>query len=289
MNRVVVVGDGIQDHYYFGRSLRLCQEAPVPIVRWEKAPEIRQGGAFLVVNQLRELLGAENVIESFGSLSHKHRYYADGVLQLRADNDSVQKPTDYYENQVELLISLPTVKFVVVSDYGKGAISKTLAEKIVAGGKPVFVDAKNTWDWYKGAFCAFPNRYEGRSDGNLESRGIFGHVIRKNAQYGCAIDGEPVRTGRNDEVRDPTGAGDVFLAAFVGAYLKTENLKVAAKFANMVAGISVKHIGTHVVRRSELPEPPAALPVSTVELSKTETPKLAVDHSSSDAIAAGGE
>lgn len=273
--RVVVVGDAMVDHYYFGESMRLCPEAPVPIVRWKGPPQARHGGAALVAAQLKEILGVDNVLEAYGSWSHKYRYYADNHMMLRADRDSVSLPTEYFESQVELLLNQPRVEAVVISDYAKGGLNDALAQKIIAAGKKVFVDAKLAWEWYKGAFCAFPNRYEGLSGTTLERRDWFSHVVRKNQHHGCLVDGEPISAYRMGEMRDSTGAGDVFIASFVAWFLKTSDLKASAKFANMVAGISVKHIGTHVVRREEMPGE-----------NKPTEPVKKKDARSSDAIAA---
>jgi bifunctional ADP-heptose synthase (sugar kinase/adenylyltransferase) len=207
---------------------------------------------------LKEIIGKKNVLEAYGSLSRKNRYYADGHMVLRADEDSISKPPEFFDTHIEMVMGLKDVTAVIVSDYGKGALCESLAQKIIAGGKPVFVDAKHSWQWYQGAFCAFPNKFEGIGTGKrLESSNLFSHIVRKNSSAGCIVDGEEVAAYRAGELRDGTGAGDNFLAAFVASYLRTENLKVAARFANMVAGISVTHIGTHVVRPNEIPVPPA--------------------------------
>ncbi|MEM0054031.1 MAG: carbohydrate kinase family protein [Nitrososphaeria archaeon] len=44
-------------------------------------------------------------------------------------------------------------------------------------------------------------------------------------------------------VEDPTGAGDVFGAAFLTEYLRSKNVKRAVKFANIAAGLKIRYRG----------------------------------------------
>ena len=44
-------------------------------------------------------------------------------------------------------------------------------------------------------------------------------------------------------VKDTTGAGDIFHGAFAYQYLKTKNIESATKFANIAAGLSTQYIG----------------------------------------------
>ena len=44
-------------------------------------------------------------------------------------------------------------------------------------------------------------------------------------------------------VEDPTGAGDVFGAAFLTEYLKSKDIKKAVKFANITAGLKIRFSG----------------------------------------------
>ncbi|MEM2741748.1 MAG: carbohydrate kinase family protein, partial [Nitrososphaeria archaeon] len=44
-------------------------------------------------------------------------------------------------------------------------------------------------------------------------------------------------------VEDPTGAGDVFGAAFLTEYLRSKNVETAVKFANIAAGLKIRYRG----------------------------------------------
>jgi D-beta-D-heptose 7-phosphate kinase/D-beta-D-heptose 1-phosphate adenosyltransferase len=203
-----------------------------------------RGGAGLVAAQLKEFVGEENVIDLYGSVSRKERYFADDRLMFRVDYDSIE-----IHNQPALikvaLEKIKEAKFVVFSDYSKGGVSPELIRQVLAASrdKTVFVDAKINWDLYKGANFLFPNRKEA-PDLNT------GIVIRKLGADGCSVNGDIIPTDKN-EVKDTTGAGDIFLAAFVAAYYRYFSIRDSAVIANKMASESVRHIGTNIVSKEK--------------------------------------
>jgi bifunctional ADP-heptose synthase (sugar kinase/adenylyltransferase) len=258
LSKVLVIGDLILDSYTYGTATRLCPEAPVPVIMPTADKTETRGGAGLVADQLIELIGAENVITHFGSKSRKERIFADGRLICRVDYDSLEV-SDSAAFHRAFLPDFKKVDLVIVSDYNKGALCQDLATEIRCSARarniPVLVDAKTNWKWYSGCFAAFPNQNEGT--GHTE----FNHIIEKNGERGCFVDDVPVYPQHKRAVGDVSGAGDIFLAAFAANLLNWQNiigsnehekLVLSAKFANLVAGISVEYVGTHVVRKSEI-------------------------------------
>lgn len=260
MSHVVVVGDHIHDVYRFCDATRLCPEAPVPVLIPQNS-DSRPGGAALVVAQL-EALGVL-VRAHYGSLSRKERILAGHRLICRVDEDRISRLRNYtsrdrFERRV--LRSLVSASALIISDYDKGTMTHSTASRFLQIAEqhhvPVFVDAKNNWRWYEsGAFCFFPNEKESLFGVSLRSDL---HIIRKLGAKGCKVDGDIVPTVAQAEF-DVSGAGDCFLAAFVLSYLlkndsvsEQESLRRAAVFANKVAGISVQHVGTHVVTWKEI-------------------------------------
>ena len=258
MTKCLVIGDLILDSNLYGTATRLCPEGPVPVILPVGEKVVTRGGAGLVAAQLEELIGQENVISHFGSKSRKERIFADGRLICRVDYDSLEV-SDSAAFHRAFLPDFKKVGLVIVSDYGKGALCQDLATEILCSARskkiPVFVDAKNSWEWYKGAFAAFPNQRE-RSLANCN----FQHLIEKNGERGCFVDDIPILPWRRHAVRDVSGAGDIFLAAFVSYFIKIhpeeterrEWLQAAAQYANKVAGLSVGYVGTHIVKKSEI-------------------------------------
>ena len=56
---------------------------------------------------------------------------------------------------------------------------------------------------------------------------------------------------------DPTGAGDVFAAAFFIRYHETSSLTEAARFAHAAAALAIEAYGTEGIARRQLPPAPA--------------------------------
>lgn len=258
MKRVLVVGDLIIDQYVFGHATRLCPEGPVPVIVPTKY-EDRTGGAGLVAQQLETLIGREHVNFLNGSTSKKQRIFADDRLICRVDKDQEIHTSNValaenwaYRGVIPMLHR--TDKFrcdlLIISDYGKGAFTEESAKMILAAAKvPVLVDAKNNFHWYRGAFAAFPNETE------MIGIGIWtSNIIRKLGARGCSVNGQIVPLETEHPVRDTTGAGDIFLAAFAAKFLSTDDLVECAKFANRVAARSVEFVGTHVVTDIRLEE-----------------------------------
>ena len=237
--KLLVVGDYIEDRYVFGTASRLCPEAPVPVIVPQSA-RFSPGGAGLVVEQLNEL-GAD-VVMFYGSHSVKERFFAGNHLILRVDNDSIGVqpgiPSDEHLEQVDA---------IVVSDYGKGAMTQGLAAKLIETGKPLFVDAKNTFWWYRGpnVWC-FPNEYD-MASGTFRAEDK--QIVRKMGAKGCEM-GKLQIPATVSEVVDVTGAGDIFMAGFVYAWTLQLPAEDCLRFANALAGESCRHIGTFVVGRA---------------------------------------
>ena len=253
--KVLVTGDLIIDDYIFGRAERLCPEAPVPVIIPE-TENSTEGGAGLVYDQLVELLGQKDVTFIGGSRSHKQRVFVDNHLVCRLDRDStfVIDTNSYAEMIIDILnTNKPLV--LVVSDYGKGSFTEASANKIkdAAGNLniPVFVDAKHNWQWWEGVFAKFPNQREHHIVGTAK------YIIFKLGAGGCSVSSNvkniiPVPLDKVSEVKDCTGAGDTFLAAFVAYYIKkSTDMVECAKFANRIASESVEHLGTFVVDKPE--------------------------------------
>jgi hypothetical protein len=109
--RVQVWGDGILDVYHYGRSDRICPEAPVPVFI-ETSRDSRAGGAANVVRNL-DTLGVRTIstLSEFVDWSEKHRYLVSGHQLLRVDADKMSKP-----GRAELR---KDVDCLVISDYAK--------------------------------------------------------------------------------------------------------------------------------------------------------------------------
>lgn len=263
--KVLIIGDLIIDQYRMTKATRLCPEAPVPVLVQQGDTFETRGGAGLVANQLSALIGEHNVNAQLGSMSRKERIFADERLVTRVDFDHIAV-CDAHEYETRVLKALRTEEYglLIVSDYGKGALDSRSAFFIMKAARKlnvtVLVDAKNNWDRYINAFAYFPNLSEELPYQPTPTLRKTNNVIRKLGPRGCSVNSCVIPTSKR-EVRDTTGAGDVFIAAFAGGLLieavrgkerTFETLTRCAHFANTVAGLSVEYVGTRVVTLKEL-------------------------------------
>ena len=205
--RVLVVGDAMLDRYWFGAVERISPEAPVPIVRVNRAEEVRLGGAANVALNVKTLGARATLLTVVGSDEPATRLRAllaghgiDALLgsdaqlytivKLRVIGRAQQLIRVDFENQPdhEVLASmladyervLGQHAAVLFSDYGKGGLAHIprMIEAARALGKAVLVDPKGSdYARYAGATAITPNRAElaqvvgaWRDDADLEQR-----------------------------------------------------------------------------------------------------------------------
>lgn len=239
--KILVLGDYISDVYTFGTATRLCPEAPVPVIVPERE-KVSHGGAGLVHQQLVEL-GHNAIDYKAMSLSVKKRIFCGSHLVCRIDVDDEQRKPNKLAQDAEKRIAEFDGDAFVISDYGKGAMTRELAQQIRDTGKFCFVDAKHHWKWYEGSVgWAFPNESE------AESLYCLDRCIVKLGARGCKM-GNLEIPATVSEVVDVTGAGDIFMASFVYAWTLQLPAEDCLRFANALAGESCRHVGTFVVGR----------------------------------------
>lgn len=186
---VVVYGDLILDRYWYGSTLRISPEAPVPVVNVNHS-ESRPGGAANVAlniaalgtsvellglvgeddeaKELESLLPSDLIERFFHRISNyrtvtKLRVLGPNQQLLRID---FEKSLDLYQD--ELLVrryveSLSGANVVVLSDYAKGTLinAPLVIKKAREKGLPILVDPKAPdFIRYEGATILTPNLKE---------------------------------------------------------------------------------------------------------------------------------
>ena len=162
---------------------------------------------------------------------------------------------------------------VVLSDYGKGALSDVAAMITVCrdAGIPAVVDPKGTdFTKYRGASVITPNQAEFESvagacatDEELVTRAMamidelnLDGLLITRSEKGMLLlraDADPVfLSTQAREVFDVTGAGDTVIATLAGALASGEDLESAAALANIAAGLVVRKIGAATVTPGEI-------------------------------------
>ena len=192
--RILVAGDVMLDRYWWGTVDRISPEAPVPVVRKQRATLAPGGAANTAANlvalgaapllmgvtgsdeagaQLRQALesagiGTSLLVEdSRRPTTVKTRIVAHDQHVVRVDEEDTTAASEPAETQAlaRLLPVLNQVDAVVISDYAKGFVTARLAERLIGAareaGRPVLVDPKGAdHTRYRGASVVKPNRLE---------------------------------------------------------------------------------------------------------------------------------
>jgi D-beta-D-heptose 7-phosphate kinase/D-beta-D-heptose 1-phosphate adenosyltransferase len=165
---------------------------------------------------------------------------------------------------------------VVISDYGKGLISRPLLEEWLPrfrrAGRPICVDPKEThFHSYRRVTVLTPNLSEAsfaagrriRDEASLQEAGRAlldqleaDYLLITRGEDGMSLfrrGGERLdfpAAGR--EVYDVTGAGDTVVSTLAVALAAGASMEEATRLANQAAGLVIRELGTSTVSREEL-------------------------------------
>jgi D-beta-D-heptose 7-phosphate kinase/D-beta-D-heptose 1-phosphate adenosyltransferase len=302
---VLIVGDVMLDQFVVGTVSRISPEAPVPVVEYER-DDYRAGGAANVANNVRALgghvelvglTGADSagqrlrhlltecgigtsglVVDSTRRTTTKLRIVTTRNLQVaridyESDHDVSGEAEELLVNQVGRLIE--RVNVVLVSDYLKGSITRTLMEKVLAAGRsrgiPILVDPKiQHIHLYAGATLVTPNHHEAEiathqrirtadeaataAQAFRERTGCFDVLITRGEHGMCLLNGPDALhySAVAREVSDVTGAGDTVIATTALSLAAGMSVRDACGVANQAAGIAVAKFGPATVSQDEL-------------------------------------
>ena len=306
---VLVIGDVMVDHFIWGKVSRISPEAPVPVVDVQK-DSILLGGCANVLNSIYAMggnvyvtgvIGADDigqglvrelrsrkvdtagiVVEKGRPTTLKTRVVAHGQQVVRFDNESrkpilktsTQKILDYVQSLHK------KIGAIVVSDYGKGVISRELIEgiKSIVKDSNVFIclDPKQSdFSIYQGVHVITPNHHEAQRAAGMEINNsddlmVLGEKLLKKFDFKALLvtrgeEGMSLFEKRRKiehtyfpaqakEVYDVTGAGDTVIGVLALALAARASLTEATCLANHAAGIVVGKVGTATVSQDELKE-----------------------------------
>jgi D-beta-D-heptose 7-phosphate kinase/D-beta-D-heptose 1-phosphate adenosyltransferase len=303
--RLLVLGDAMLDHYLWGRCERISPEAPVPVVDVQRE-STSLGGAGNVAANLAAL-GAEPVLVAvMGEDEHGRRMldaFAERGVQTRGLVRDASRPTTFktriiaqsqqvvradWESRAELegaalfgvldmlAREMPRCDALIVSDYGKGVITRVVLERALglahAQGIPIAVDPKESHlDAYRNVSILTPNQHEagyvmGRRITDERSLLEVGWALQQRLDAECALitrgaDGMSLfeKGGRYThlptvarEVFDVTGAGDTVVSVVALALAAGADYPEACYLANHAAGLVIREIGTAACSPAEL-------------------------------------
>jgi D-beta-D-heptose 7-phosphate kinase / D-beta-D-heptose 1-phosphate adenosyltransferase len=300
---ILVIGDLMLDHYLWGKCERISPEAPVQVVDIQKETTVL-GGAGNVINNLLSLgakvsvlsvIGEDEsgkellaILESSGAntseivkqtgrkTSKKSRVLATHQQIIRYDNESkndinAKSEESLFERFSKIIESFDAV---LLSDYGKGVLTKTLTCKLIQRAKEakkyILVDPKgDDYSKYKGATLLTPNKKEAIQATKIEikdeqSLKKAGEFLKKSCELDFAIitlseEGMAIFEDEMTkvptvakEVYDVTGAGDTVLASLGYGLSCKLSIKEAALFATNAAAVVVGKVGSATVSLDEI-------------------------------------
>ncbi len=303
--RVAVIGDLILDCYLHGSVSRISPEAPVPVVR-SLAEEIVPGGAANVAANIATLGGLVDIVGPTGMDSARdnliERLHALGAVDtsgmiavagrpttrklrvlgarqqiVRVDEEDTS-PFDCIveERLLEAAIdATDRADVVVLSDYGKGALSTRILREIIdrcnATQKKVLVDPKRLdLSANRGATILTPNRQEltaatrlpCETDGEAQlaaaaaQEASDANVLLTRSEKGMSyfpVSGASIHLATvAQDVFDVSGAGDTVIAVLAASLGSGLSILESMKLANHAAGIVVAKVGTACVTPDEL-------------------------------------
>lgn len=320
--KVLVVGDVILDQYIQGSVDRISPEAPVPVVLQEGRSRFTLGGAANVANNL-SALGAKVFLVGKVGRDHEEKILKKELSKRRVDvsglfssPDSVtslktriiaqhQQVVRVDREQNETLSedlsrkilgfvekNLKNVDGVILSDYGKGVITKELVRRVCLLArqqkKIITIDPKvEHFNYYTKATCITPNRKEtenairniiithekGRhlrikndklktlKDVRFAGEEISRYLnlesllitLGEHGMYLFEKDQEPfLIPTKAREVFDVTGAGDTVISVFTLSLTTGATKRESALLANYAAGIVVAKTGAVTVSPKEI-------------------------------------
>ena len=191
--RILVIGDLMLDKFIFGSVERISPEAPVPIVKYEKA-KYMLGGCGNVIRNLFNLGVNTSLVSVVGQdqagdliidllvkkgisisrvlrqknirTTEKMRIVADRQQVLRLDWDMEDSRIEYEKLLIENISKeMKDIDGLIISDYGKGVCLDLIITKLINIAKKinlsVYVDPKgNDWKKYSFANLITPNAKE---------------------------------------------------------------------------------------------------------------------------------
>ena len=304
--KILVFGDLMLDEHIWSKVSRISPEAPVPIADVAKINHVPGGCGNVAVNiaalggvpylvgmigrdssadKLRRALKNAKVSDSNIIVDAKRptilksRVIAASQHVVRVDReDRTELPPALLKkvlNKVKAII--PKVDAIIISDYGKGMVTRDTAQKIIAlarrHNKFVAVDPKGSdYSKYKGASIITPNLKEtseasGISIKDEKSLQRAGKLMLNKVKSPYFLitrgkDGMSLFSKKEvvyipaipKEVFDITGAGDTVISTLSLAVAAKAEVKLASILANHAASVVVGKISTAPCYREELEE-----------------------------------
>ncbi len=303
--KILVVGDIMLDEFVWGKVSRISPEAPIPVVEVSSETAVPGGAGNVAVNvgslgadvnlagvigddaearilkrelKVRGVVSSGLIVDKSRPTTLKRRIIADNQQVVRMDREEVREVnTALCEKIIDYCRSvISDVNGIIISDYGKGAVTKKLVRELrklkKKGHLPIAVDPKTGhFDRYSWVTVITPNRHEVEESQHvlIENEKMLIEAGRNLLrELGCSAilitrgeEGMSLFEKNGSithvpavarEVYDVTGAGDTVTSTLALSLSCGATMKEAAIISNYAAAVVVGKRGTATVTRDEL-------------------------------------
>jgi len=249
MKKILIIGESCLDVFVYGSADRLCPEAPVPVFRGSKSIEC----SGMASNVHRNVIECVNDLNEAGLVDiltndkegSKIRYIDSSSNQmfLRVDSDSYKELNKLKLHEAKIW----SYDAVIVSDYNKGYLTNRDLKYIADNAQMSFLDTKKKYNVkWADSFDFIKINEKEYSENGFKGMGMQNLIVTLGAK-GCRFKGNKYPLNSAAQVRDVSGAGDTFLAAFATHYLFNLDLDLAIDYAQFCCSIVVGKSGTATI------------------------------------------
>ena len=303
-SKILCIGDIMLDEFVYGDVNRMSPEAPVPVLLVKKRI-FQLGGTGNVAKNISSLGGNVGILSVLGSdyysnqfikmiksdkkiksylikctnyqLPVKTRFLNKNNQLLRVDKEDIKLKIKDLEKIFlkKFLLVLKNYNLVVISDYNKGLLSKSLLKKIIKickfNDKKVLIDPKKEdFSAYTNADIITPNSKElslaagfsikGNKDFESQAKKFlndfnFSNLLITRSEDGMMLvskDKVMNFSTKAKRIYDVTGAGDTVIGTIALGESVNLDISESIKLANFAAGIVVGKNGTAVATVNDM-------------------------------------
>jgi len=237
------------DVYIYGKCLRMCPDAPVPVM--VPTETITYPG--MAGNVVRNIEALEVEVTS---LTNEEQIYKTRYVDSKTNHMFVRIDTG--EEHIARVKNLDTINFkafdaVIISDYCKGFLEEEDIAYIAENSYRTFLDTKkviNNIFADKISYIKINENEFAKCRGHISQKILAKTIVTLSSQ-GCIHDGQ-IYSVQKVDVKDNTGAGDTFLAGLAVKFCQTGDIEKAINYANKCATYVVQRKGTTVVNPKEI-------------------------------------
>ena len=203
----------------------------------------------------------------------KSRIIGNDQQLMRLDHEDRNKSNMHSELYKKVIKYAKNSDLIIMSDYDKGSVKPIASDIISFANKKnikVIIDPKGTdYSIYENAYIVKPNELEfsmimGKIN-NKKDMMAKGKKLKKDLQLDALL----LTLGKNGmvlfskdsvltfptsqkDVYDVTGAGDTVISVLAAALASNKTLKKSCELANIAAGLSIQHLGTVSISKSDI-------------------------------------